>query len=138
MNWFYKEFARQDFFFAILWFNEVGGTYKMDIKNALKSRTYIFYLDHVKLSMVTFFILSCLMESWLYQISRTTLIFYQKPAAWLFAEEHSTRQHVFVLHKKMSGLFEFLLQTTKLKIRISPVLNGGIQPESSHPIICYV
>ena len=60
---FYEEFALQWFFVATLWNNEVGGTCKMNIETALKSRNYILDLDHVKLSLGIFFFLSCLIES---------------------------------------------------------------------------
>ena len=62
-KWFYEEFSLQVLSVAILWNNEVGGTCKTDILIALKSRSYTFYLDYVKLSFGIFFILSCLMES---------------------------------------------------------------------------
>ena len=41
---------------------DVGGTGKINIEMALKSRSYILDLDRVKLSMGIFFFLSCLME----------------------------------------------------------------------------
>ena len=55
---------------------------------AKKSRWYIFYLDHVKLFLGIFFILSCLMESVLHQLSGSTFIFvkntHQKAASLAF------------------------------------------------------
>ena len=62
---FYKEFALQRSFVVILWINEVGGTRKMNIEMALKSRSHILDLDCVKLCFWIFFYLSCLMESFL-------------------------------------------------------------------------
>ena len=47
----------------------------MNIEMALKSRSYILDLDHVQLSLKTFFLLGCLMESFLHQLSGYTLIF---------------------------------------------------------------
>ena len=47
----------------------------MNIEMALKSRSYIFDLDHVKLSLGIFFFLSCLIESIFYQLSGSTFIF---------------------------------------------------------------
>ena len=60
---FYKEFALQCSFVAILWIIEVGGTCKMNIEIALKSSSYNRDLGRVKLSLGIFFFLSCLMES---------------------------------------------------------------------------
>ena len=59
----YKEFALHRSFVVILGTNEVGGTCKMNIDMALKSRSYILDLDCIKLSLEIFFFLSCLMES---------------------------------------------------------------------------
>ena len=42
---------------------------------ALKSRSYIFDLDNVELSLVIFFFLSCLIESIFHQLSGSTIIF---------------------------------------------------------------
>ena len=42
---------------------------------ALKPRSYIFDLDHVKLSLEILFILSCLIESYLQQLLGSTFIF---------------------------------------------------------------
>ena len=47
----------------------------MNIEMALKSRRYILDLDHVKLSLVIFFLLGCFMESLLHQLSGYTFIF---------------------------------------------------------------
>ena len=47
----------------------------MDIEMALKSRGYGLDLDHVKLSLGIFFILICLTESLLHQLSGSTFIF---------------------------------------------------------------
>ena len=47
----------------------------MNIEMALKSRSYIFDLDHVKLSLGIFFFLSCLIESIFHQLSGSTFIF---------------------------------------------------------------
>ena len=47
----------------------------MNIEMALKSRSYIFDLDHVKLSLEIFFFLSSLIESIFHQLSRSTFIF---------------------------------------------------------------
>ena len=47
----------------------------MKIEMALKSRSYILDLDHVKMSMGIFFLLGCLMESLLHQLSGYTFIF---------------------------------------------------------------
>ena len=55
--------------------SEVGGTCKMNIEMALKSRSYILDLDHVKLSLGIFFLLGFLMESFLHELSGYTLIF---------------------------------------------------------------
>ena len=46
----------------------------MNIEIALKSKSYILYLDHVKLSLGIFFFLSCLIESILHQHSGSTFI----------------------------------------------------------------
>ena len=72
---FYIEFALQGSFVAILWINEVGGTCEMNIQMALKSRSYILDLDHMKSSLGIFFFLSCLMECLLRQLSGSTFIF---------------------------------------------------------------
>ena len=56
----YKEFAQHGSFVCILWIIEVVHTYKTNIKIALKSRSYILNLGHVKLSLGIFFFLSCL------------------------------------------------------------------------------
>ena len=68
------------FFFCILeiWINEVGGTCKMNIEMALKSRSYILDLDLVKLSLGIFFFLSWLIESIFHQLSGSTFIFVKK------------------------------------------------------------
>ena len=44
----------------------------MNIEMALKSRSYILDFDHVKLSLGIFFLLDCLMESLLHQLSGCT------------------------------------------------------------------
>ena len=60
----------------------------MNIEMALKSRSYIFDLDHVKLSLGIFFFLSCLIESIFHQLSGSTFIFvkntHQKAANLMF------------------------------------------------------
>ena len=60
----------------------------MNIEMALKSRSYILDLDHVKLSLEIFFLLGCLMESLLHQLSGYTFIFvkntHQKAANFTF------------------------------------------------------
>ena len=60
----------------------------MNIEMALKSRSYILDLDHVRLSFGIFFFLSCLMEIFSYQLSGSTFIFvkntHQKAANLLF------------------------------------------------------
>ena len=85
---FYKEFALQRSFVISLWINEVGGTCKMNIEKALKSRSYILDLDCVELSLEIFFFLSCLLESFFYQLSGSTIIFvkntHQKAANLMF------------------------------------------------------
>ena len=59
----------------------------MNIEMALKSRSYIFDLDHVKLSLGKFF-LSCFIESIFHQLSGSTFIFvkntYKKAANLMF------------------------------------------------------
>ena len=45
---------------------------------ALKSKRFIFYLDHGKLSLGIFFIMNCLMEGLLHQLSGYTFIFFFK------------------------------------------------------------
>ena len=59
----------------------------MNIEMALKSRSYIFDLDRIKLSL-GFFFLSCLMESFFHQLSGSTFIFvintHQKAANLMF------------------------------------------------------
>ena len=50
----------------------------MNIEMALKSRSYIFELDHVKFSLGIFFCLSCLIEIMFHQLSGSTLNFCQK------------------------------------------------------------
>ena len=52
-----------------------GGTCKMNIEMALKSRSYIFDLDHVKLSLGILFFLSRLIENIVYQLLGSTFIF---------------------------------------------------------------
>ena len=47
----------------------------MNIEMALKSRSYILDLDHVKLSLGIFFFLSCLIESIFHQLLGSTFIF---------------------------------------------------------------
>ena len=47
----------------------------MNIEMAQKSRSYILYLDHVKLSLGIFFFLSCLIESIFHQLLGPTFIF---------------------------------------------------------------
>ena len=60
----------------------------MNIEMALKSRSYIFDLDLVKLSLGIFFFLSCLIESIFHQLSGSTFIFvkntHQKAANLMF------------------------------------------------------
>ena len=60
----------------------------MNIEMALKSRSYILDLDHVKLSLGIFFFLSCLIESIFHQLSGSTFIFvkntHQKAANLMF------------------------------------------------------
>ena len=60
----------------------------MNIEMALKSRSYIFDLDHVKLSLGIFFFLSCLIEGIFHQLSGSTFIFvknsHQKAANFMF------------------------------------------------------
>ena len=60
----------------------------MNIKMALKSRSYIFDLGHVKLSLGIFFFLSCFIESNFHQLSGSTFIFvkntHQKAAHLMF------------------------------------------------------
>ena len=51
----------------------------MNIEMALKSRSYILDLDHVKLYLGFFFFLSCLMKSFFYQLSGSTFIFVKNP-----------------------------------------------------------
>ena len=50
----------------------------MDIKMSLKSVIYIFDLDHVKLSMGIFFILSCFKEILLHKLSGSSPFLCQK------------------------------------------------------------
>ena len=50
----------------------------MNIEMALKSRSNILDLDIVKLSLGVIFFLSCLMESFLRQLSGSTFIFVKK------------------------------------------------------------
>ena len=47
----------------------------MNIEMALKSRSYILDLDHMKLSFGIFFLLGCLIESLLHRLSGCTFIF---------------------------------------------------------------
>ena len=49
----------------------------MNIEMALKSRSYILDFDLVKLSLGSFYFLSCLMKSFFYQLSGSTFIFCQ-------------------------------------------------------------
>ena len=72
---FYKELALQWSFVAILWIIEVGGTCKTNIQMALKKEVIFINFDHVNLSLEIIFILSCLMEILLHQLSGSTLIF---------------------------------------------------------------
>ena len=60
-------------FVVILGNNEVGGTCKINVEMALKSRSYILDLDCVKLSLEIFFFLCCLMEIF-FQLSGSTFI----------------------------------------------------------------
>ena len=50
----------------------------MNIEMALKSRSYILDLHHMKLSLGIYFLLGCLMESLLPQLSGSTLIFFKE------------------------------------------------------------
>ena len=75
MKGLYKEFALQGSFVDILSVIEVSGTCKTRILMAIKSGSYIFNLDCVKLSLGVFCILSWLTESLLHQLSRYTFIF---------------------------------------------------------------
>ena len=60
----------------------------MNIQMALKSRSFILDLDHMKSYLVIFFFLSFLMESFLHQLSGSTFIFvkntHQKSAHLMF------------------------------------------------------
>ena len=60
----------------------------MNIEMALKSRSYILDLDHVKMSLGIFFFLSCLIETIFHQLSGSTFIFvkntHQKGANLMF------------------------------------------------------
>ena len=60
----------------------------MNIEMALKSRSYILDLDHVKLSLGICFLLGCFMESLLHKLSGYTFIFvkntHQKAANLMF------------------------------------------------------
>ena len=60
----------------------------MNIEMALKSRSYILDLDHVKLSLGIFFFLICLIGSIFHQLSGFTFIFVknrqQKAANFMF------------------------------------------------------
>ena len=60
----------------------------MNIEMALKSRSYILDLDHVKLSLGILFFLSCLIEGICHQLSGSTFIFvkntHQKVANLMF------------------------------------------------------
>ena len=47
----------------------------MNIEMALKSRSYILDLDHVKLSLGVFFFMICLIESIFHQLSGSTFLF---------------------------------------------------------------
>ena len=85
---FYKEFALQWYFVATLWINEVGGACKMNIKMALKSRSSILDLDHVTLSSGIFFLLGCLMKSFLRQPSGIRIYLY-------FGRKHTPKSHKF-------------------------------------------
>ena len=62
----------------------------MNIQMALKLRSYILDLDHVKLSLEIFFFLSCLIEKISHQISGSTFIFvkntHQKFANLMFVQ----------------------------------------------------
>ena len=82
-----KEFALQRFIVVILGIIEVGGTCKMNIEMALKSRSYILDLDCVKLSLGIFFFLSCLMEIFLPALGSTFIFVkstHQKAANLMF------------------------------------------------------
>ena len=50
----------------------------MNIEMALKSRSYILDLDHVKLSLGILFFLSCLIESIFHQLSGPTFFLLSK------------------------------------------------------------
>ena len=65
----------------------------MNIEMALKSRSYILDLDHVKLSLGIFFFLSCLIESIFHQLSGSTFIFVKK---------HSPKSHKFTVLPKFT------------------------------------
>ena len=75
---FYKEFALLRSFVAILWIIEVGGTCKMNIEIALKSRSYILGLDHVKLSLGIFFFYELFNGKLFHLLSGSTFIFVKK------------------------------------------------------------
>ena len=57
---------------------KLGVVAKLNIEMALKSRSYILDLDRVQLSLGIFFFLSCLMKSFFYQLSASTVIFVKK------------------------------------------------------------
>ena len=61
----------------------------MNTEMALKSRSYVLDLDHVKLSLGIFFFLSCLIESIFHQLSGSAFILvkntHQKPQILRFA-----------------------------------------------------
>ena len=88
MKWFLNKFTLHGLSVAIFWIIEVGVTFKMNILIALKSKSYILDLDHVKSSLGIFFFLSCLIESIFHQLSGSTFIFvkntHQNPesASW--------------------------------------------------------
>ena len=73
---------------AALWINEVGVTCKMNIEMALKSRSYILDLYHVKLSLWLVFFPSCFIETFFPQLSGSTFILvkntHQKAANLMF------------------------------------------------------
>ena len=50
----------------------------MNIEMALKSRSYILDLDHVKWSLGIFFLLGCLMETLLHQVSGYIFLLFVK------------------------------------------------------------
>ena len=89
----------------------------MNIEMALKSRSYILDLDHVKLYLGIFFFLSCLIDSISHQLSGSTFIFvkntHQKAANLVFSPYVLRVDFKGLISSKVSSWFIALQVTSQ-------------------------